>query len=188
MRPIPDLNGRGNGGERAHYSCRNGKALGNCDGFGSARVRDVEPHVLAVVREYAERFSVRSDPDAGHTITKRIAAIADRERIEGELARIADKTLRVDDDFYSDKITRDRRDRLVERFEADANRLRETLAAIETVVDGPTVEEFVVAADELDELWDVATPAERNRLFRAAGLLKVEIRRSRATGSRSRTG
>jgi hypothetical protein len=111
------------------------------------------------------------------TQARRAQAVTDREAVEREIAAVQTKITRVDDSYFGGELPRDRHDRLVAQYDVELVRLRAALDEFEPVIDAPPVEELVAAAEQLDELWPIATPGQRNELLRACGVTRVTIRR-----------
>ena len=164
------------GGQRAsaHYRCKEKRDNGaeHCEGCGAAVVSAVEDVVRDEVRRVL-RFELNAAPDG--SLARRQRAVSDREAVERQIAAVQTKITRVDDDFYAGELPRDRHARLVAQYDVELERLRAALEALESIVDAPSVEQLVDAAAQLDELWDVATPGERNAMLRACGVARVTI-------------
>lgn len=160
--------------ENDYYRCKGRRDNGaeHCVGCGSVPVAAVEKLVRDEVRQVLS-FEVNAAPD--DSLARRQQAVSDREAIEREIAAVQTKITRVDDDYYGGKLPRDRHARLVAQYDVELGRAQAALDAIGPVVETPPVEQLVDAAARLDELWEVATPGERNALLRACGVTRVTI-------------
>ena len=156
-----------------YYRCLNGRKVGR-PGVGSPTVAEVETEVLEEVRRVLVGMK-QEDSATAAAISKRAAAIADRDRLAAKIATKEGQLTDADLDLYDGKLSPERHGWLVERIEGQLAELRSAVDACEPVTDGPTVAEAVDAATDLLRTWTTATPAERAAKLRAAGVVRVTV-------------
>lgn len=167
---VSQRQGKGKG---KYLRCGQGRNFG-CDAGGTPLVADVEEAVREAVRGHLAAFEI-GDGEIAASTARRAGTAADRARLAAIIARLDDAKSDVDADFYSEIIDRHRHRAAVAKLDERAAKVRAQLDALGDPESGPTVEEFVVAARRVDEVWDVSTPAERNALLRAAGVVRVTV-------------
>jgi site-specific DNA recombinase len=151
----------------------NGRAKG-CVGVGAAKVEEIE----ALVRTEVARvltFDV-DDAASAELVQQRRAALAQRDELVKAIERTESALGDVDADFYSGILPRERHERVAARLDAELARLRGALAELpETLATSPSAPQLVEAARRLHELWDAASPGERNVLLRECGVVAVHV-------------
>jgi site-specific DNA recombinase len=163
-------------GSGPYLRCMNGRKLG-CDSGGSVNVPEAEDAVRAEVRKLYQRFTL-GDAEITASSARRAGTAADRARIAAKVAQLTDARADADADFYSGDIALERHRAVTAKLDDRLRKAQARLDALGEPEDGPSVEEFKVAALRVDAEWDGATPAQRNAMLRAAGLVRVTIRKS----------
>jgi site-specific DNA recombinase len=161
--------------ERLICGMSSSRAAGGCPGIGAPRMELVENKVLAEVRTHIGRLRT-DDAARAEQLARTASATVDEKALRRRLNQVTEAIGKMAKAWALGDLTDDEYAPVAE-LRAEAETIRDQLAAVTPAKDRPTPEQLATAAEVLVALWPDATPEERNRMLRPI-VAKVVVRRA----------